>query len=249
MACGGVGLHANTGPIFNPCDSFRLIGGSSSGSAGVVAKRLVSFALGSDTGGSIRHPAAYCGVVGFKPSAGLVSRFGLLPAASSMDNVGILANSVFTLQKVFPVIAQPDANDLLTISQKSRQQQFPFSSKKIAVLKGIKKYLSPSLAQLYQKVLTILKKKGYQIEIIEIPRNIRENFQICYMIICFSELVSHLNSLQGVTYGIKKNLTINRKRREYLGKVVQQRLLIGAYFLQNQEILASAYSWRQKIKQ
>jgi aspartyl-tRNA(Asn)/glutamyl-tRNA(Gln) amidotransferase subunit A len=248
FACGGIGLYANTGPIFNPHNSSHVVGGSSSGSAVAVVEGAVPFALGSDTGGSVRHPAAYCGVIGFKPSHCLVSRFGLLPLAASMDNVGILANSVSTAEKVFSVIAQPDVNDLLTIAQKNSKFKLSPSTKKLAILKGIEKYLPSSFAELYQKTLEILKKKGYQIEVVEIPRNIRENLQLCYMTICFSELVSHLNSLQGVTYGVKENAAISQKRSKHLGKVVQQRLLIGAYFLQNKEILSSVYSWRQKVK-
>src|SRR5205823_1296499 len=108
FACGGTGLLANTGKITNPYSPQHIVGGSSSGSASAVAKGLVSFALGSDTGGSVRQPAAYCGVVGFKPSPGLISRYGLIPMASSLDTVGILTKSVVTAQKVFPVIVQPD---------------------------------------------------------------------------------------------------------------------------------------------
>ena len=249
FACGGTGLYANTGPIFNPYNSFHVAGGSSSGSAVAVAEGKASFALGSDTGGSVRHPAAYCGVIGFKPSPGLVSRFGLIPTAASMDNVGILTNSVDTTQKVFAIIAQPDANDLLTITPKSSKFKLSPSTKRLVVLKEIEKYLSPAFASLYQKTLAILRKKGYQIEVVEIPRKIRENLQLCYMIICFSELVSHLNSLQGITYGAKENTTIDQKRSNYLGKVVQERLLMGAYFLENQAILATVQAWRQKVKQ
>jgi aspartyl-tRNA(Asn)/glutamyl-tRNA(Gln) amidotransferase subunit A len=115
LACGGTGLHANTGPLSNLFNSFHIVGGSSSGSAQVVAKGEVSFALGHDTGDSIRRPAAYCGVVGFKPSYGLISRAGVIPLASSLDTVGILGKQVKDIKAVFSIITQSDPADLTTI--------------------------------------------------------------------------------------------------------------------------------------
>ena len=260
FACGGTGLLANSGPVTNPYNSKHITGGSSSGSALAVAQKLVSFALGSDTGGSIRQPAAYCGIVGFKPSAGLISRYGLIPLASTLDTVGILANSVSTGQKVFLAIAQTDPNDLLTISSKQlKVKPINFSSaRKIAVLEKIEKYLSPEFAKLYQKVITILKQKKYQIETIKIPSQIKENLQLAYLIICSSELVSHLNACQGVTFGLKKKQVdpsnykiehqIQQNRTKYLGKSVRQRLLLGGCFLQNKNDCERAYLFRQKVE-
>jgi len=256
FACGGTGLLANTGTITNPHHSQHITGGSSSGSAAAVAKGLVSFALGSDTGGSVRQPAAYCGIVGFKPSYGLVSRYGLIPMSSSLDTVAILANAVATAEKVFSLIAQPDPNDLLTIAAKQNKvKPIVFSStKKIAILKEIEKFLSPEFAKLYQKTLDILKQQDYQIKTIEIPSEIRENLQLCYLIICSSELASHLNSCQGITYGRKINYAKNvgekvcQIRNENLGKSVRQRLMLGSYFLQNKKDCERAYFFRQKVK-
>src|SRR5581483_3387679 len=118
FACGGTGLLANTGIITNPHNSQHITGGSSSGSAVTIVKKLTSFALGSDTGGSVRQPAAYCGAVGFKPSQGLISRYGLIPMASSLDTVGILTDSTTATKKFFPLISRSDPNDLLTIAFK-----------------------------------------------------------------------------------------------------------------------------------
>jgi aspartyl-tRNA(Asn)/glutamyl-tRNA(Gln) amidotransferase subunit A len=256
FACGGTGLLSSSGIVVNPYDPRHIAGGSSSGSAVAVAKRLVSFALGSDTGGSVRQPAAYCGVVGFKPSSGLVSRYGLVPMSSSLDTVGILAESMFTTQTVFSIISRPDPADLLTIaSTQISVKTVPFiSTKKVAVLRGMEKYLSPEFTKLYQKTIDIFKKKNYQVKEIEIPREIKENLQLCYLIICSSELASHLNSCQGITYGQKVNDTENigekicQLRTEYLGKSVRQRLLLGSYFLQNKKDCEHAYNFRQKVK-
>src|ERR1051325_4789767 len=108
--------------------------------------------------------------------------------------------------------------------------------KKILIINQIEDYLPPQLTQLYHQKIERAKSLGYQIEKITIPKKIREHLQITYLILCSSELVSHLNSLQGVTYGIKDDINIVQKRTKYLGEIVKQRLLIGSYFLENQEL-------------
>ncbi|CAI2161761.1 1321_t:CDS:2 [Funneliformis geosporum] len=256
FACGGTGLLANTGIITNPYNSQHITGGSSSGSAVAIVKKLVPFALGSDTGDSVRQPAAYCGVIGFKPSQGLISRFGLIPMASSLDTVGILTDSITTTKEVFLIISQPDPQDLLTIaSQKNKIKLVPFSStKKIAILKGIEKYLSAEFAKLYHKVINLLKAKKYQFETIQIPPEISENLQLAYLIICSSELVSHLNACQGIAFGKKEDdagdikQKVQQVRNNYLGKSVHQRLMLGSYFLQNKKDYVYTHFFRQKVQ-
>jgi aspartyl-tRNA(Asn)/glutamyl-tRNA(Gln) amidotransferase subunit A len=245
FACGGTGLHAATGPIFNPYNNSCIVGGSSSGSAWVVANDLVPFALGHDTGDSIRRPASYCGIVGFKPSYGLISRSGVIPMASSLDTVGILAQKVRDIKSVFAIISPKDPHDLLTEAFRSKIS----SSKKnkIAIVTGIKKYLPTELSDLYHSTIEKLGRLGYSIEKINIPKRIREHLQITYLILCSSELVSHLNSLQGVTYGVKENINIVHKRSKYLGEIVRTRLLIGAYFLENRELFVKAQKMRYLI--
>ena len=245
FACGGTGLHAATGPIFNPYNLSRITGGSSSGSAWVVAKNLVPFALGHDTGDSIRRPASYCGVVGFKPSYGLLSRAGVIPMASSLDTVGILAQKTADIESALAVISQKDPHDLLTEVTRSKRLSCP--KNKVAIVAGIEKYLPIELNNLYHNAIERLKKLGYTIEKITIPKKIREHLQITYLILCSSELVSHLNSLQGVTYGIKDKVNITQKRSKYLGEIVKQRLLIGAYFLENRELFVKAQKMRYLV--
>ena len=249
FACGGTGLLAYGNLITNPYDSQRISGGSSSGSAVAVAKKKVTFALGSDTGDSVRRPAAYCGIVGFRPTYGRVSRYGLIPMASSLDTVGILARSLKITQKIFSVIAQPDPNDLWTLVKSPKFRSIP--KKKIAVFWQIEKFLPEQFAQLYQKVLNILE-KTYQIKTIKLPPEIQENLQLVYLIICSSELVSHLNACQGVTYGSKNsnfsNQEIPKLRTDFLGKSVRQRLLLGSYFLAKKRDLKRAYQLQERIK-
>ena len=104
LAMGGSGLTGHTGIVKNPWDTTRIAGGSSAGSATSVAKGIVPFSIGSDTGDSVRKPASYCGVVGFKPTYGRISRFGLFPFASSLDHVGIFARNVFDTALVTDVL-------------------------------------------------------------------------------------------------------------------------------------------------
>ncbi|CAG8799254.1 10032_t:CDS:2, partial [Racocetra fulgida] len=221
FACGGVGLYAATGPIFNPHHPGRVVGGSSSGSAVVVAQKIVPFALGHDTGDSVRRPAAYCGLVGFKPSYGLISRYGVIPMASSLDTVGILANKVSTAQEIFTILAQPDPYDLITTTKKKFLR--PPRRKKIVTIDRLEKFLSPKLNKLYRQAQEKLEKLGYSITKINIPPRIRDNLQLTYLILCSTELVSHLNSLQGITYGpLDENEEIAKKRSDNLGLIVKE---------------------------
>src|SRR4051794_5829470 len=116
--------------------------------------------------------------------------------------------------------------------------------KTIVIINNLEKHLPSKLNDLYHNAIKFLEKSGYKIEKVNIPKKLRENLQITYLILCSSELVSHLNSLQGVTYGVKENISITHKRSKYLGTIVKQRLLIGAYFLEQPELIEKA----QKIR-
>jgi aspartyl-tRNA(Asn)/glutamyl-tRNA(Gln) amidotransferase subunit A len=243
FACGGTGLLSKNGILVNPHNSKNIVGGSSSGSSVAVAKGLVDFALGSDTGGSVRCPASYCGVVGFKPSYGLISRYGLIPLSSSLDTVGILAKDVAITKKIFSIINKKDPRDLLTFAKKklTKEKKHFELTKKIAIIDGLEKHLEKNLRELYNEKLKFLQKEGYLIEKVKLPKKIRDNLQLTYLIISCSELLSHLNSLQGITYGSKeKKSSIKENRASYLGKEIKKRLLMGAYFLENSHYLEIA---------
>ncbi len=115
LGMGGTGTTCHTGRVKNPWDTSRITAGSSAGSAALVASGVVPYALGSDTGDSIRKPAAYCGVVGYKPTYGAISRFGLFPFASSLDHVGVLTRSVRDAAIVVDNVVGIDENDMTTI--------------------------------------------------------------------------------------------------------------------------------------
>ena len=119
LAMGGSGTTGHTGAVKNPWDKSRLIGGSSAGSASCVAAGIVPFAIGSDTGDSIRKPAAYGGIVGYKPTYGLVSRFGLFPFACSMDHVGCFTRSVKDVTYVLDCIKGHDNRDMTSLKDRN----------------------------------------------------------------------------------------------------------------------------------
>ena len=112
LAMGGTNKSALTGPVYNPWDVRRIAGGSSGGSAALVASGLVPFATGSDTGDSIRKPAGYCGIVGFKPSWGRISRYGVIPYASSLDHMGMFTRNVRDAAIVLEAMAGRDDRDM-----------------------------------------------------------------------------------------------------------------------------------------
>ena len=120
---GSLGIHSNIGPVRNPLDPTRVTGGSSSGSAAAVSSGVVDFAIGTDTGGSVRLPGAFGGVVGFKPSYGRISqRFGVIAFAQSLDTVGILGKDVSIVKRVFEILDKFDDRDPTSLSEDMRAQ-------------------------------------------------------------------------------------------------------------------------------
>lgn len=243
LSCGGTGLHAVTGPLFNPYDSTRIVGGSSSGSALVVSKKLASFALGSDTGGSVIEPSSFCGLVGFKPAYGSVSRLGLIPFCSLLDTVGVMARSVEVVEKIYRVLAKADPMDLWSLYfWKKRAKQVTSKEKslfqRVVVFEGLEKFLDSGVAELYRHSLAQLKEKGYTIVQKKLPLGLKESIRTTWISICFSQLVSHLNSFQGISFGFKKSRNkktgVVEKRSLGIGSLVKQRMLVGGYILNKQ---------------
>ena len=173
LAMGGTGLTGNSGIVKNPYDETRISAGSSAGSAVAVATKTVAFAIGTDTGDSIRKPAAYTGVVGYKPSYGLISRYGLFAFASSLDTIGVLTNSVVDAATVVNTIKGSDDKDMTTIKDMDEvdltKDLNNLKSKKLFYIKEIvdkSKYSNPNTIKIiddFNKLLDLLKDKGYEI--------------------------------------------------------------------------------------
>ena len=225
----------------NPWDLERVPGGSSGGSAAAVASGECPIALGSDTGGSIRQPASFCGVVGVKPTYGLVSRYGLVAFASSLDQIGPFARSVEDAAILLSAIAGHDLNDSTSL-----KVEIPDYAKllqptlkpniKIGVIKEtFGEGLDPSVAQAVTQALDQLKNLGAEIHEVSCPR-FRYGLPT-YYIIAPSEASANLARYDGVKYGLRvpdaDNLLsmYNKTRAAGFGKEVKRRILLGTYTL------------------
>lgn len=188
------------GPTTNPHDPSRVAGGSSGGSAAAVALDIVPFALGSDTGGSIRQPASYCGVVGLKPTYGSVSRYGVVAMASSTDVIGPLTHTVEDAELVMSVIAGKDDKDSTTIE--SPYQKKNTAGKKIGVVKEwLDEGVDIAVKEAVRAQVTRLKEAGYTVEEVSMPH---ATYALAvYYIIVPAEVTSNLARYDGVRYGVR----------------------------------------------
>lgn len=230
----------------------RVAGGSSGGSAAAVRAGLVRFALGSDTGGSIRLPAAYCGVVGLKPSYGMVSRWGLVSYADSLDTVGVLARTVEDAEQVYVVLAQHDARDPTSASTDARSKAVDIvdglmsslqSSSSAQNLKGLRvgiprEYfpdeLHPRVLPPFRQAVSALEQLGAEVVSISLPST--PSALSAYYIISSAEASSNLARYDGVEYGLHKppvhgHHAYAATRTAGFGDEVRKRILVGTFAL------------------
>jgi aspartyl-tRNA(Asn)/glutamyl-tRNA(Gln) amidotransferase subunit A len=240
FAMGSSNEHSYFGAVANPWDSSRVPGGSSGGSAALVAARVVPFATATDTGGSIRQPAAYCGVTGIKPSYGRVSRWGMVAYASSLDQGGVIAQSAADCAQVLQLMAGFDPRDATSLdvpvedygSQLGRSLQglrigVPGCFFSAGVSAGVSAAVRTALAELAAA--------GAELVEIELPH--AELAIAAYYVIAPAEASSNLARYDGVRYGHRcqspRDLDdlYRRSRSEGLGAEVQRRILVGSYVL------------------
>ncbi len=229
--------HSDFGPTKNPHDESRVAGGSSGGPAAAVALDIAAFALGTDTGGSIRQPASFSGVVGYKPTYGLVSRFGVIAMASSTDVVGPMTRSVADAALVLDVIAGKDSKDSTTIDRERTYEISSSKSKpKVALVKefmgdGVDK----SVKQKILDTAVLLKKSGVDVAEISLPS--LDLALACYYIIVPAEISSNLARYDGIKFGYShdssKNLdeVYDLSRSFGFGAEAKRRIMIGTYVL------------------
>ncbi len=224
----------------NPWDLNRVPGGSSGGSAAVVAADMAVLALGSDTGGSIRQPAAFCGVVGLKPTYGLVSRFGLIAFASSLDQIGPLTKNVYDSAVALEVIQGLDPMD--STSKEPQESSYVDGIKdgvkgmRIGVPKEFfQKGLDPEIAAAIQKSIEAYKGLGAIVEEASLP--ITEEGLSAYYIISSAEASSNLARFDGLRYGYrpqefeKVEELMEKSRTDAFGEEVKRRIMLGTYAL------------------
>lgn len=252
LAMGGSGLTGHTGIVKNPWDTTRIAGGSSAGSATSVAKGIVPFSIGSDTGDSVRKPASYCGVVGFKPTYGRISRFGLFPFASSLDHVGIFARNVFDTALVTDVLKGFDELDMTTLPDENINYidtlKNDVKGKKLFYIKEIIESAvteeSKEIIKLYKEQIEKLRTYGLQIEEVSFNKQILESLFPVYFIISCAEATSNNSNLTGFIFGNQvegkspKEVMMNTRTNGF-SEMIKRRFVIGSYILEreNQEKL------------
>lgn len=233
FALGGSTENSAFGATKNPHDPARVAGGTSGGSAAAVAAGLCLGALGTDTGGSVRNPASFCGVVGLKPTYGMVSRFGLIAAASSFDQCGPLAKTVEDAELLFAAIAGKDALDSTSVDPALYPPKA--HTKKIGVLRSLfGKEIDPAAMKHFEDKLDVLRSAGYTIEDVEIPSV--SLALSAYYIINFAEVSSNLSRFDGVRYGLSlkgENLWDDyaRSKADGFGPETRRRIMLGTYVL------------------
>ena len=246
---GTYNTHSYFGPVRNPLDETKVAGGSSGGSAAAVAAGTCSVAVGSDTGGSIRLPASYCGVVGIKPAYGHVSRWGLIAYASSLDTVGVLSRTLIDGMDVLECIAEEDENDSTTYPAYQRgpwtlcaedvlSSTFGDSSRAALPLRGIRvgvpqefkvAELSQSALDMWIGGLSYLQSLGASIKSCSLP-SLRYALP-AYYILAPAEAASNLAKFDGICYGASEDEghsgTYTNTRTRSFGTSVQKRILTG----------------------
>ena len=236
FAMGSSNEYSMFGSVSNPKNIKKVAGGSSGGSAAAVASGAVDIALGSDTGGSVRQPAAFCGVFGFKPTYGRISRYGLTAFASSLDQIGIFANNTNDIVNTFSVIGGHDTYDANSSNLTFNCQYDNISIKKMKIgysSKLISK-LSPEMKGSYQKLIQFFEKN--KIEIKDIDIDLLDLAIPTYYIIATAEASSNLARFDGVRYGKQQksdniNSLFSETRSNFLGEEVKRRIMLGTYVL------------------
>jgi len=240
FAMGSSNENSFFGPVKNPWDKTRVPGGSSGGSASVVASRLSPVATGSDTGGSIRQPAAFCGITGIKPSYGRVSRYGMVAFASSLDQAGVFATSAQDAALILKTMAGFDPNDSTSINEPTPDYVAELDHSMQGKTVGLpKEYFSEGLnseiAKAIDESIELYKKLGLNIVEINLPKS--EMAIPCYYVIAPAEASSNLSRFDGVRYGYRSERKddlidmYRHTRSEGFGDEVKRRIMIGTYVL------------------
>jgi aspartyl-tRNA(Asn)/glutamyl-tRNA(Gln) amidotransferase subunit A len=239
FAMGSSTENSALGPTRNPVDPTRTPGGSSGGSAAAVAARMVPASLGSDTGGSIRQPAALCGVVGLKPTYGRVSRYGLLAFASSLDQIGPFTHSVRDAALLLGVLAGPDRMDAtaadVPVGDYTADLGRGLDGVRVGVARDLLEGIDPEVRAAFEASLTAMTSAGAGLVAIDLPH---AKYAIpVYYLVATAEASSNLARYDGVRYGYRTpdartlDAMYLRTRDEGFGPEVKRRIMLGTYVL------------------
>lgn len=221
----------------NPRDTSRVTGGSSGGGAAAVCANLAAYAIGSDTGGSVRQPASFCGVVGFKPSYGAVSRYGLIAYGSSLDQIGPITASVSDAATVFDAIRGKDFSDQTSVETYGGKTQLTGDIKglRIGVAEEFFEGINPEIKSAVDAAICAYERAGAQIIKVKIPA-LKQALPVYYIIAC-AEASSNLGRYDGIRYGYRATNyssvddMVTKTRTEGFGKEVKKRIMLGTYVL------------------
>ena len=230
LGMGGTGTTGHTGIVHNPWDLDRMTAGSSAGSAASVACGCYPFALGSDTGDSIRKPAAYCGIVGYKPTYGMISRYGLFPFACSLDTVGVLSRSVEDAAIAVDAMKGIDPKDM-TSWDSSDIENYENPSEELK-----------SHMENFNKTIELCKSLGIEVDEVSIDKALLNAIPSVYVVISCAEATSNMSNLTGIIFGPRGEgdnpMTMMKDHRtKGFSPLIKRRFVIGSYVLQkeNQE--------------
>lgn len=254
LGMGGTGTTGHTGVVHNPWSLKRMTSGSSAGSAASVACGCYPFALGSDTGDSIRKPAAYCGVVGYKPTYGMISRYGLFPFACSLDTIGVLTRNVKDSAIAVDAMKGIDPKDMTSWDSKDiklyENINGEVKNKKLFYIKeivDISNYDNPSdelksHLENFNKTIELCKKLGMSVDEVSIDKSLLNAIPSVYVVISCAEATSNMSNLTGISFGPRGSGSSPREimkdhRTKGFSPLIKRRFVIGSYVLQkeNQE--------------
>ena len=256
FAMGSSTENSAYGPTRNPWDPTRVPGGSSGGSTAAVAAGLAPWALGSDTGGSIKQPAALCGVVGLRPTYGTVSRYGIVAFASSLDQVGPIAKNVRDCALLHRIIAGRDANDTTTVELPE-----PIELPEAEDLKGLRvgvpgelneaDGIEPGVSDVVNRTIELCRELGAEVGECSLPRSVEFGLP-CYYLIAPSEASSNLARYDGVRYGLRVEdgdvrTMYERTRDAGFGDEPKRRIMLGTYAL-SAGYYEAYYGQAQKVR-
>ncbi len=241
FAMGSTNENSFYGKVLNAADETRIPGGSSGGSAVAVQASLSMLSLGSDTGGSVRQPADFCGIIGLKPTYGRISRYGLIAYASSFDQIGGLGNSVADVSRVLEVIAGADEFDRTVSNHAVEDYSSDLSDTKKYRLAFFQEALDhpgidPEIAEGIKELAEKLKSEGHTVEAVKF--DYLDYIVPAYYVLTTAEASSNLSRFDGVKYGYRTHSTVNnldefykQTRSEGFGKEVKRRIMLGTFVL------------------
>jgi aspartyl-tRNA(Asn)/glutamyl-tRNA(Gln) amidotransferase subunit A len=256
FAMGSSNENSGYGPVRNPWDAGRVPGGSSGGSAAAVAGRLAPWAIGTDTGGSIRQPAALCGIVGLKPTYGAISRYGMVAFASSLDQCGPLTRTVTDAALLLQAMEGRDDNDSTSVGIEAGVE-LPSRTDLKGLRFGVARDFShhaegvePGVADVFERSLKLIEGLGGELEEITLPN--AEHGISAYYVIAPAEASSNLQRYDGVRYGLREtdcglDGMYERTRAAGFGAEVKRRIMLGTYALSS-GYYEAYYGRAQKVR-